>query len=59
MNQAFYIQSHILLPLHFTSYRKITSLVFQFVCLIAGGMPLFESVLHSFATAGTGGLMNS
>ena len=27
----------------------------QIVLLVAGGMPLFESVLHAFGTAGTGG----
>lgn len=27
----------------------------QIVLLLAGGMPLFESVLHAFGTAGTGG----
>ena len=27
----------------------------QVVLLVAGGMPLFDSVLHSFGTAGTGG----
>lgn len=27
----------------------------EIVLLLAGGMPLFESVLHSFGTAGTGG----
>lgn len=34
-------------------YIAMTSL--QIVLLYAGGMPLFESVVHSFGTAGTGG----
>ncbi len=29
--------------------------VVEFVLLVAGGMPVFESILHTFGTAGTGG----
>ena len=29
--------------------------VIEFILLLAGGMPLFDSIVHSFATAGTGG----
>lgn len=34
-------------------YIALTAL--QIVLLVCGGMPLFDSVLHSFGTAGTGG----
>lgn len=29
--------------------------ILEFVLLVAGGMPVFDSVLHTFGTAGTGG----
>ena len=33
----------------------VFSRVLLFVLLLAGGMPLFDSVVNAFATAGTGG----
>ena len=35
----------------------IAMTVLLFVLLLAGGMPLFDSVVNAFATAGTGGFM--
>ena len=29
--------------------------ILEFIFLVAGGMPVFDSILHSFSTAGTGG----
>lgn len=33
----------------------IVMTVIEFIMLICGGMPLFDSILHAFGTAGTGG----
>lgn len=30
----------------------------EVICLLAGGMPLYDSLIHAFATAGTGGFSN-
>ena len=36
-------------------YIYFAMTLLQIVLLLAGGMPLFDSILHSFGTAGTGG----
>ena len=39
------------------SLRHLSCLsVIETVMLCAGGMPLFDSLIHSFGTAGTGGI---
>ena len=36
----------------------LTMTVIETVMLCAGGMPLFDALIHSFGTAGTGGFSN-
>lgn len=40
----------------YTIYVALT--IVQMIFLLCGGMPLYESILHSFSTAGTGGFSN-
>ena len=37
-------------------YTTLTSV--QIILLLAGGMPLYDSLIHTFSTAGTGGFSN-
>ena len=32
--------------------------ILEFIFLVAGGMPVFDSIIHTFSTAGTGGFSN-